>query len=407
MTTSKLLAGVAVALAGSAGCGGPSPGTTDAPPTTDAPQTADAPQVPDATQPTDAPQVPDAMVPDATQVPDAMQVPDATPLPPGVNHVFVTSTPITGEFGGLAGADAICNAEAAAAGIPGTYVAWLSSSTVNARDRLGGGSRGWVRVDGLPVLDTVDEMIATNRMFNPPWLDASGMRVLGLVWTGTTADGLFSPGQACSDWSPQSFFGLEGWIGSSMPDLTESFENYCIGTGRLLCFELGKYGVVAPTPPADNHRLAFISTTKRTAPGLAHLDAICAGDAAAAGLPGTYLAAVPTSTASVASRFVADQRPWRRPDGTLIAGPELLTAIDDYYTSFINQHADGTYTSMTTLGGASDPTQVAAPQDTCNNWASVSAGYHDLAAPYDTGAFWAAFGFIPCSYQASVLCLQE
>src|SRR5690606_988458 len=61
------------------------------------------------------------------------------------NIVFVTSTQhVAQDLGGLEGADRICADRAAAAGLPGTYVAWLSTRTVDARDRLAG-ARGWVR----------------------------------------------------------------------------------------------------------------------------------------------------------------------------------------------------------------------------------------------------------------------
>jgi hypothetical protein len=55
---------------------------------------------------------------------------------PNANFVFVTSRAYTGNLGGLAGADAICQTHAAEAGLPGTYVAWLATSTVTAPSRL-------------------------------------------------------------------------------------------------------------------------------------------------------------------------------------------------------------------------------------------------------------------------------
>ena len=42
--------------------------------------------------------------------------------------VFITSTLHDGNLGGVAGADQICNELASDAGLPGTYMAWLSSS---------------------------------------------------------------------------------------------------------------------------------------------------------------------------------------------------------------------------------------------------------------------------------------
>src|SRR5690606_4557544 len=94
---------------------------------------------------------------------DAAVPPDAA-VP--TNLVFVTSTTHEpASLGGLAGGDAICAARAEAAGLPGTYVAWLSTATVDARDRLGS-ARGWRRVDGEPFADTVEDL-ASGKIFYP------------------------------------------------------------------------------------------------------------------------------------------------------------------------------------------------------------------------------------------------
>ena len=76
---------------------------------------------------------------------------------PSVNIAFVTSTSVQiSTLGGHLGADALCAQRAEAGGLPSnTYVAWLSTSTVDAKTRLAG-ARGWVRPDGLPFADTLE-----------------------------------------------------------------------------------------------------------------------------------------------------------------------------------------------------------------------------------------------------------
>ena len=74
------------------------------------------------------------------------------------NLVFVTSTTYRGDLGGLQAADARCRERARAANLRGTFVALLSSSTVDARTRLGT-ARGWVRTDGRPFADTQDDLL--------------------------------------------------------------------------------------------------------------------------------------------------------------------------------------------------------------------------------------------------------
>ena len=69
-------------------------------------------------------------------------------------RVFVTSTTHDGNLGGLAGADAICQARAAAAGLPGTYLAWLSDGSASPATRFLTQSAGPYRlVNGTTIAD--------------------------------------------------------------------------------------------------------------------------------------------------------------------------------------------------------------------------------------------------------------
>ncbi len=52
------------------------------------------------------------------------------------NRVFITATTYSGAIGGLAAADGFCQSSAAAAGLPGTYRAWLSDGTTSASERV-------------------------------------------------------------------------------------------------------------------------------------------------------------------------------------------------------------------------------------------------------------------------------
>jgi hypothetical protein len=70
-----------------------------------------------------------------------------------VRRVFVTSTVHVGALGGLAGADAICQARADAAKIGGTYRAWLSTVVIAARARLDHHPGRYALVDGTIVAD--------------------------------------------------------------------------------------------------------------------------------------------------------------------------------------------------------------------------------------------------------------
>ena len=411
---STLPVGVLFVMVATLGCGDEGGAGDGADTGLDAPA-ADArvDAVPDAGA--DAPAVPDAAV-DAADAAVAFDATAVDPLDAAVdavvdagrdqpNRVFVTRTAVYGDFGGLAAADALCAAEATAVGLDGTYVAWLSTSTVDARDRLAG-SAGWIRTDGAPVAATVARLVG-EEMFAAADRDVDGHQVIGPVWTGTGPDGRLAPGQACDDWGSQLPDTVLGDPAAAMPYLTAAQRASCDVKARLLCFEIGHQAVVAPVPDPTATRHAFVSRAQRSGVGVAPLDLLCAGEASAAGLPGTYRAAVATSTASVASRFVDDGRAWRRVDGTRVAGPGLLGVLAGY-PAFVNQHADGTYASVAIMTGAPSPTVVGTA--TCDDWQSYDLGAEvvdGLAASAWAASFWGATAHASCAAAQHLLCLEE
>src|SRR5437868_4155746 len=103
------------------------------------------------------------------------------------NIVFVTSTRYTANLGGLAGADAICQAHATDAGLPGTYRAWISTAAEAPATRFGG-ARGWARVDGKPFIDTLADLFSRQQIFFPPLLNENGVNVASR-YPGTATNG--------------------------------------------------------------------------------------------------------------------------------------------------------------------------------------------------------------------------
>ncbi len=163
----------------------------------------------------------------------------------GGKVVFVTSSTHRGDLGGLAGADAICSARAAAASLPGTYVAWLSTSTVDARDRLSEpGSAGFVRTDGALVAVSIADLL-DGALQNPLEFDENGSgpsSFVDAVWTGTSSAGTGS-GAYCSDWtsgSPVTGSGGKGLRTSTSGSWTQDGTLSCgtLAGARLYCFEI-------------------------------------------------------------------------------------------------------------------------------------------------------------------------
>jgi hypothetical protein len=132
---------------------------------------------------------------------------------------FVSSaTSMTGNLGGLRGADATCQRLAAAVGAGSrTWRAYLSADQdpdngnrpTDARSRIGTGP--WVNVNGVTVASSLSEL--HGRTGNPDvFITEQGQRVNGQwpgspspvehdILTGSNADGTILPGMTCNSWT--------------------------------------------------------------------------------------------------------------------------------------------------------------------------------------------------------------
>jgi hypothetical protein len=124
-----------------------------------------------------------------------------------------------GNLGGLAGADAHCTSLAEAAGIEGkTWRAYLSTSTVDARDRIGDGP--WYNVRGEMIAANVAELHGDNNLTAETAIDENGDTPAYLVMvdgaaqragdslvhdilTGTNEDGTANEA-TCNNWTDGS-----------------------------------------------------------------------------------------------------------------------------------------------------------------------------------------------------------
>ncbi|MCA2981079.1 MAG: hypothetical protein INH41_31170 [Myxococcaceae bacterium] len=174
------------------------------------------------------------------------------PAPPGARVVFVTSATFTGDLGGLAGADARCGALAADAGLPGRFLAFLSTvgdGGLAAPDRFSGAAP-WVlltrdaRGKLLTPFPSADALRGPPR--SPVDQDEAG-RVLFLgdkrqVWTGTLLDGgLDAPrpdrDTTCGDWTTSRTTGLYGIIDVPTDKWSGLGAIACASDNRLYCFQ--------------------------------------------------------------------------------------------------------------------------------------------------------------------------
>lgn len=171
---------------------------------------------------------------DASGPPDGTVDGSAIDAPPAAANFsfFISSTgnPKGGDFrsapadtDGLAGADEFCRAKAVAA-VPAaaskTWRAYLSTSTVNARERIGTGP--WYNRSGVMIAADVDELHtpASNLINKANGLDENGNMVPGRgempnqhdIVTGSTAQGM-SSGNNCNNWTNSDATGTTATVG--------------------------------------------------------------------------------------------------------------------------------------------------------------------------------------------------
>jgi hypothetical protein len=119
--------------------------------------------------------------------------------------VFVTSTTHDGNLGGLTGGHAKCQAAADAAGLPGTFRAWLSDLTLSPSTdpNFTKSLVPYHRTDGVKIADDWTDL--TDGTLNATIsVDETGqpLQFTYFVWTGTAANGdPESFGYTCNEWT--------------------------------------------------------------------------------------------------------------------------------------------------------------------------------------------------------------
>jgi hypothetical protein len=148
---------------------------------------------------------------------------DSVPTTPTgrTTSFFVTSaTSVTGNLGGLAGADATCQRLATAAGHDGSWRAYLSverdpsngNQPTHARDRIGTGP--WYNANRVLIANNIADLHSRTgdaELF----VNEHGLRINGQwpgspapvehdILTGSNADGRLAAGLTCADWTSDS-----------------------------------------------------------------------------------------------------------------------------------------------------------------------------------------------------------
>ena len=182
--------------------------------------------------PTNSPTVPPTAAPTSAPTP----IPD--PL-----IIFVTSETFDGNLTGLAGADGHCQRLADAAGLGGTFQAWLSTSSASVNDRFITKSTGpYVLTNGTVVANNWEDLTGCDNTVDF-WVDENQQNVEDNLLTGTWCDGAFitqDDTNECEDYT--SAAGDMGALGIVKPGVVQNTfrrnaKFWCRMQLHLLCFQ--------------------------------------------------------------------------------------------------------------------------------------------------------------------------
>ena len=349
----------------------------------------------------------------------------------GPNVAFTTSVTGNGNLStwanaggttGLNAADTVCQARADAAGLPGTFVAWMSDSVDDAYCRVLGlsgqvaancgqgtlptNAGPWIRTDGFAFAATIGQ-IPSRVIYSPLRYDEFGSRLpaFSSVFTATNADGTLRS-DSCADWSSTAVgtFGRNGNPETTGSRWTDSGSTLCSSSAAIMCMETGS-GDDLPAF-ASSGQLVFVSSIGGNGDlsvwpgaggetGVAAGDAVCRNLANTAGFANTvnFKAWLSDSVNSAVSRLTGGG-PWVRPDGVKVADDtsdltdsDLLVPINVTDTM---QYDSGTGVWTGTL----ETGAMAASM--CSDWADTTA-QSTFGSAVSTDKSWTNFSQLVCS----------
>jgi hypothetical protein len=160
--------------------------------------------------------------------------------------IFTTKATFHGDFGGIAGGDKKCQSFAAAAGLSGTFRAWLSDAHTDAIDRVPDAGP-WRRVIDGAQTDIVFQTKANWQGFPKPGgeYDEYGHIAISAAsgtWTGTAVGGTKS-NATCTDWTASDAFATIGRKGDDLNSADQTWTQWadgqpCSAMGALICYQV-------------------------------------------------------------------------------------------------------------------------------------------------------------------------
>jgi hypothetical protein len=178
---------------------------------------------------------------------------------PTFRRVFISSETYTANLGGASGADAKCNAIAGAAGLGGTWAAWVSTSSSTAKSRFVHSTVPWKLLDGTVIANDWSDLVSGSLEHNidrdeknnlVTW---NGSTFAGISWTSTYTDGtsMLTNGSIsdCSGFTDGTSSGNTPYAGTGYIGYSGAYQGFfwtcaqgaagysCDSNLSLLCFE--------------------------------------------------------------------------------------------------------------------------------------------------------------------------
>jgi hypothetical protein len=300
---------------------------------------------------------------------------------------------------GLEAADAICQTHAVAAGLSGTFAAWLSTDQDDAYCRVQKlrGKKAtacgqsavpkmagpWVRTDGIPWAGRIEQLTEAQNLhvYSPLLLDEHGAPAQHTgFFSNTTASGEYDVQQdaSCDGWtngSDRSTVGVgsgavtgAGWTrpGGGEPECATPQSLACLETepGPPLSFPGVSGKVVFVTTGVGTGNIASWAESGGVA-GIAGADAVCRAQALATARPNApaYKAWLSAGASKAIDRILSNG-PWVRADGMKLADTKAELESGLLQTA-LNVTGSGAYLSS---GGA----WVGKTGANCQDWQSAA-----------------------------------
>lgn len=159
--------------------------------------------------------------------------------------VFAATAVQGAALGGLVGADSICQQDAQAAGLPGTYLAWMSDSKQSPSTRFTKARVPYVLPSGVKIADDWEDLIRGSLDHEIDVTANGGSFPDHYVYTNTDIHGraeFADPSKICDDWTSDTNRNKVPAGNSRVRDVTWSFDVMVeCGTAQptygLYCFE--------------------------------------------------------------------------------------------------------------------------------------------------------------------------